>query len=108
MSRWFETFSTACVPCAAALASLFVAVFTLAAGIGATTAIFSVVNAVLLRPLPYPDPNRLAWIHDGMTSQDTEGWPACMADFLLWRERSHSFSYLAAMDFDSFALTGGR
>ena len=83
-----------------------VAVFTLAVGIGATTAVFSVVDAVLLRPLPYHDPNRLVWIHDGMTPQDTEGWPACMADFLLWKERSHSFSHLAAMDFDSFALTG--
>ena len=82
------------------------AVVTLALGIGATTAIFSVVNAVLLRPLPYRDPARLVWIHDGMTPFDKEGWPACMADFLLWSKRTHSFSHLAAMDFDSFALAG--
>jgi putative ABC transport system permease protein len=88
------------------LAFTATAVVTLALGIGATTAIFSVVNAVLLRPLPYRDSARLVWIHDGMTPHDTEGWPACMADFLLWRERAHSFSQLAAYSYDSFALAG--
>jgi putative ABC transport system permease protein len=82
------------------------AVVTLALGIGATTAVFSVVNAVLLRPLPYQDPARLVWIHDGFTQQDTQGWPACMADFLLWRERARSFSNLAAYSSNAFVLTG--
>jgi predicted permease len=83
-----------------------IAVVTLALGIGATTAIFSVVNAVLLRPLPYHDPARLVWIHDGMTQQDTQGWPACMADFLLWKQRTRSFSHLAAYAGNAYALTG--
>jgi predicted permease len=83
-----------------------VAVLTLALGIGANTAVFSVVNAVLLRPLPYQDPSRLVWLHDGMTPHDAEGWPACMTDFLLWRERTRSFSQLAAFSYDEFALTG--
>src|SRR5881409_2604457 len=83
-----------------------VAVLTLALGIGATTAVFSVVNAVLLRPLPYQDPARLVCIHDGFTQQDTQGWPACMADFLLWRERAWSFSNLAAYSSNAFVLTG--
>src|SRR5262249_60284822 len=61
-----------------------VAVLTLALGIGVNTAVFSVVNGVLLRPMPYPDPERLVWIHDGMTQSDRIGWPACVADFLLW------------------------
>jgi hypothetical protein len=91
-----------------ALGCAAVAGFTLAVGIGPTTAIFSLVDAVLLRPLPFHGPDRLVWIHDGMTSHDTKGWPARMADFLLGRERSHSFSHLAAMDFDSFSFIGER
>jgi putative ABC transport system permease protein len=83
-----------------------IAIVTLALGIGATTAIFSVVNAVLLRPLPYQNPGGLVWIHDGMTAQDSEGWPACMADFLLWKERTRSFSHLAAYGGNAYALTG--
>src|SRR5207249_1697355 len=82
------------------------AVITLALGIGATTAVFSVVNGVLIRPLPYRDPARLVWIHDGLTQQDAVGWPACMADFLLWQARARSFSHLAAWSTNAFVLTG--
>ena len=64
-------------------------------GVGITTAAFSVIDDVLLRPLPYQDPDRLVWIHDGMTQEDTSGWSACMKDFLLWRARSKSFQNLA-------------
>jgi hypothetical protein len=60
-------------------------------GIGITTAAFSAIDGVLLRPLPYQDPDRLVWIHDGMTQQDRSGWSACMQDFLLWQARSKSF-----------------
>jgi putative ABC transport system permease protein len=82
------------------------AVITLALGIGANSAVFSVVDGVLLRPLPYEDPDRLVWIHDGLTQQDKGGWSACMEDFLLWRDGSRSFEHLAAFHGDQFTLTG--
>ncbi len=84
-----------------------IAVFTLALGIGANTAIFSVVNAVLLRPLPYPDPDQLVrvWETDAKSHQEksTASFP-CLRD---WREQSQSFAQIAAYEHESFILTGG-
>ncbi len=70
-------------------------VATLALGIGATTAIFSVVNGVLLTPLPYPDSDRLVvvWQNDRATGTVRE--PAATADYWDFRERSRSFAGLA-------------
>jgi predicted permease len=77
-----------------------VAIFTLALGIGANTAIFSVVNAVLLRPLPYRDPARLVTVlHDGWK-------PVAPANFLDWREQSRSFESIAAAQLWSLTMTG--
>ena len=83
-----------------------VALAALMLGIGASTAVFSVVESVLLRPLPYSDPDRLVWIHDGLTQGDKSGWSACMEDFLLWQARARSFAQLAAFTGDHFAFTG--
>ncbi len=83
-----------------------VALAALMLGTGASTAVFSVVESVLLRPLPYTDPDRLVWIHDGLTQGDKSGWSACMEDFLLWQTRARSFARLAAFTGDHFALTG--
>src|SRR5215510_1171778 len=81
----------------------FVAVLALALGIGANTAIFSVVNTVLLRPLPYYDPQRLVWVSEVMSNGD-EIYGA--ADYLHWREQSKSFDHLVAFTPGGIHLTG--
>lgn len=82
------------------------AVLTLALGIGANTAIFSVVNAVLLRPLPYPDPDRLVILWGNVQRAKVERRGASYPDYLDWRNQSHSFDGMAAFDTAQFALTG--
>ncbi|MCI0490618.1 MAG: ABC transporter permease [Blastocatellia bacterium] len=71
-----------------------VAALTLAMGIGANTAIFSVVNGVLLRPLPYKDPDRLAMLWE--TTGRSREVNVSHLNFIDWREQSRSFEYMAA------------
>ena len=82
-----------------------VAVITLTLGIGANTAIFSVVNGVLLRPLPYRDPGRLVVVN--LLNQKTqETFPLSDADFLDWRAQNQVFSEVAAFSGSYRNLTG--
>jgi putative ABC transport system permease protein len=79
-------------------------IVVLALGIGANTAIFSVVNAALLRPLPYADPDRLVRL-----SEDSPNVPQMSIsypNFVDWREQNKVFSGIAAMQFRSLNLTG--
>ena len=82
-----------------------VAVLALALGAGANTAIFSVVNGVLLRPLPYKDPEKLVRL--GEWSKQVPGMSISYPNFKDWRERNRVFDGLAATRFDSYNLTGG-
>ncbi len=77
-----------------------IAMFALALGIGANTAIFSVVNAVLLRPLPYQDPAQI------MTVLQKESGPVAPANFLDWRKQQSVFESIAAAQYWSPSLTG--
>jgi putative ABC transport system permease protein len=83
-----------------------VAVLTLALGIGANTAIFSVYNAAVLRPLPYPDPGRLAILWGNVKRVRVERRGTTYPDFQVWRAQGHRFSGMAAFDDHTFALTG--
>jgi putative ABC transport system permease protein len=69
-----------------------IAVITLALGIGANAAIFSVINSVLLRPLPYPQPERLIWIWGTNPSADIKQESASLPDFADWKAQGRSFA----------------
>ena len=82
-----------------------IAVLTMALGIAATTAVFSVANGVLFRPLPYANPAGLVMIWDRWV-----GWPstwASNADFVDFRDKARSFSAVGAFTYDTRNLTGG-
>jgi len=83
-----------------------VAVLTLALGIGANTAIFSVVNAVLLKPLPYADPDRLAVIWETEPSAPGGLFPDTGPDFRDWKAMNHSFEGMSAITIAGATLTG--
>src|SRR6516225_8207345 len=83
-----------------------IAVLTFALGIGANAAIFSVVNAVLLRPLPYPDPDRVVALWESRPSDGDAHSRVAPANFLDWRQRTRVFQGLAAFGSAGFNLTG--
>ncbi|HKP10645.1 MAG TPA: ABC transporter permease, partial [Blastocatellia bacterium] len=84
----------------------FVAVVALALGIGANTAIFSIINAVLLRPLPYAEPERLVNVWATRPQRGLTQNSASYPDFADWRDQNDVFEYIAAYNFTDFTLTG--
>ena len=83
----------------------FVAVLTMALGIGANTAIFSVVNAVLLNPLPFPQPERLIRIYGHFFATSQDNMSASVLEFTDYRDQTQSFEQIAAYDDFSANLT---
>jgi len=82
----------------------FVAVLTLALGIGANTAIFSIINAVLLRPLPYPDADRIMVLNE--SSGPGQDYSVALPDYFDWRNDNTVFEHLAATHKESRNLSG--
>src|SRR4029453_18922933 len=81
-----------------------VAVLTIALGIGANTAIFSVVNAVLLRPLPFPEAHRLVFLTE--TNSGFGSMSISYPNFIDWRDQNQVFEYLGVFNTSSYNLTG--
>src|SRR6185295_16115015 len=82
----------------------FVVVLTLALGIGANTAFFGIVNAVLLRSLPYKNPDRLVVLWEKVSGDKRN--PTSYPNFLDWRAQNKSFETMAAYSFTDFSLGG--
>jgi putative ABC transport system permease protein len=87
-----------------------IALATLSLGIGANSAIFSVVNSVLLRELPYRDPQRLVMVWSDRPLQSSQKgwteWPFTSADFRDLRDQNQSFGRMAAFTWDNLNITG--
>ena len=81
------------------------AIVTLALAIGASTAMFGVLDAVLLRPLPFPSPDRLAMVWIEVPTQDLREGRSAFGTVEAWRRQSRSFADVAVLDPVSVALT---
>jgi putative ABC transport system permease protein len=79
-------------------------ILTLALGIGASTAIFSIVNGILLKPLAFPQPDRLMWVSE--SNKAGVSMSVSWMNYLDWRARQHSFDGLALSRSSPFTLTG--
>ncbi|MGH9773828.1 MAG: ABC transporter permease [Candidatus Acidiferrales bacterium] len=87
-----------------------VAVLTLALGIGANTAIFSVINAILLKPIPFPDPDRLVLVWETRVHEGDHTNVVSAPNFHDWERQNHSFEGMAIFDSagKGYALSGGK
>jgi predicted permease len=84
-----------------------VAILTLAIGIGANIIIFSVVNGILLKPLPFPDSQSVVTIWETFANRNVTRGTASAAEYLDWRDMNHVFQELSASRALSFSITGG-
>src|SRR5205823_3268285 len=84
-----------------------IAVATLALAIGANTAVFSLVNALLIRPLPYADPQKLVLLWEEFVAQGLSRIPASAPEFVDYEKETKSYTQLAAVNYIDLNLTGG-
>ncbi len=82
------------------------AILSLALAIGASTTVFSIANSVLLRPLPYREPERLVIVSETVRRQEVERRGVSLPDYLDWRAENQSFAEIAAVRLASFNLSG--
>jgi putative ABC transport system permease protein len=85
-----------------------IVVLTLALGIGANTAMFSLVEAVLLRPLPYPEAGRVVFVWETSQKEAQTDFPVSAPNFLDWREQNNVFDKMAAIDMEDVNFSDGQ
>ncbi|MBV8051733.1 MAG: ABC transporter permease, partial [Acidobacteriaceae bacterium] len=81
-------------------------ILTVSLAIAANTSIFSVVNAELLRPMPFRQPNRILQIAEKNDRLNLPSFGVSVLNFISWREQQHSFDEIAAAGFNTYTLTG--
>ena len=84
-----------------------VAILSLALGIGAISTIFSLINGIMLRPLPYKEPERLVTLDENNLKRGVTSMSVSYANFVDWREQSQSFEDIACYDTGGFAIASG-
>ena len=88
-----------------------IAITVMALCIGAATSLFTIVRSVLLRPLPFRDPDRLVMVYEHHRGADTPDFsynPVSPADFYDWRSKTHGFEDMAIVRYTGYNLTGER
>ena len=104
MSRLVQDFRHAARACRRAPLVSTLAVVAFALGIGVTTAVFSIFYSVLLKPLPYPDADRLVSVYD--TQPACRTCPASLPKFMDWKARNTVFSHIGGSMGQGYVLTG--
>ena len=84
-----------------------VAIITIALAIGANTAVFSLVNALLIRPLPYRAPNELVLLWEKFSAQGLDRIPVSAPEYFDWEKQQQSFQSIAGFDYVDLNLTAG-
>jgi putative ABC transport system permease protein len=106
MARFLSEFRLAARSLAKSPSFTVIAILTLALGIGANTAVFSLLNAVLLRPLPYDDPGRLVLVWESAPFFGLQDSPVAPANFVDWKIRARSFDRIGALEIRGYRLAG--